>query len=100
VVWGYGVIESTYREWEAAYGGSTHSVEQAPGFSSRTDYRLRADSPCLWAGIDVGLVTDMLGVAIPPGAAPDVGAYQRAPAEGPRTPCAPAVLTGLVTDAC
>lgn len=77
VVWGYGVIKDTYQQWESAYGGTTRSVQRDPRFVSATDFRLRADSPCRGAGINVGLTRDIRGVVVPVGAKPDIGAYQR-----------------------
>jgi len=44
------------------------------------DFRLQPGSPCIDAGIDVGITADPDGVAIPQGAAPDIGAYEYAAA--------------------
>jgi len=45
-----------------------------PLFRSATDYRLRAGSPAINAGTDVGLTTDFLGK--PVRGLPDIGAYE------------------------
>jgi len=44
---------------------------------SKRDYRLRAQSPALDAGAELGYKLDIEGNAIPAGAAPDIGAYER-----------------------
>ncbi len=46
------------------------------------DYRLVAGSPALDAGTDVGFDADLLGAAVPLGAAVDMGAYEGAVAAG------------------
>ncbi len=40
------------------------------------DYRLKADSPAIDAGEDVGLDRDIVGTKVPRGEAPDIGAYE------------------------
>jgi len=40
------------------------------------DYHLKAGSPAIDAGTNVGLATDIAGTAVPQGAAPDIGAYE------------------------
>ena len=41
------------------------------------DYRLRADSPAVDAGADLGYKLDFENNPIPAGEAPDIGAYER-----------------------
>jgi hypothetical protein len=53
-------------------------------WAALSDYRLRADSPCINAGIDVGLTSDFEGNAVPKGPAPDIGAYEYYPRNYPR----------------
>lgn len=43
---------------------------------AKRDYRLKPGSPAIDAGVDVGLETDITGVKIPQGKAPDVGAHE------------------------
>ena len=78
IEWGQGVYEDTYDAWETAYGSSTYSVESDPLFVSTAtpDFHLQAGSPCINAGVDVGLTTDYEGATVPWGAAPDIGAYE------------------------
>jgi hypothetical protein len=47
---------STYDAWEVAYGGTTHSVEADPLliYPAGGDLTLRAASPCIDAGADLG----------------------------------------------
>jgi len=41
------------------------------------DFRLQAGSPCINAGVNIGLTMDMDGNPVPVGGAPDIGAYER-----------------------
>jgi parallel beta-helix repeat protein len=79
ILWGSGVTLDTYDAWETAYGASTHSVRADPLFEdvANDDFRLQAGSPCIDAGVDVGLRRDYLGHPVPQGNAPDIGAYER-----------------------
>lgn len=76
IVWGYHVPKNTYRDWEKAYAGTTYSVKGNPLFTGAADFSLQPDSPCLHAGVDLGLVEDILGVSVPATTRPDLGAYQ------------------------
>jgi len=40
------------------------------------DFRIPTNSPCKDAGTDVSLTKDYLGITIPQGPAPDIGAYE------------------------
>jgi hypothetical protein len=55
IEWGTASL-STYAAWEAAYGGSTHSVEADPKVVSAGtgDFELQSTSPCVDAGADLG----------------------------------------------
>jgi hypothetical protein len=44
--------------------------------TARHDYRPGPDSPARGRGVPLGYESDLAGVPLPPGAAPDVGAYQ------------------------
>jgi hypothetical protein len=61
ICWGYGVFYSTYAAWEAAYGGSTHSVNADPLFTNATtgDFTLQATSPCIDVAVNLGTVYQM-----------------------------------------
>ena len=56
IEWGDGGRKSNYAAWEAAYGGSTHSVQSDPQLTNAagSDLTLRATSPCIDAGGDLG----------------------------------------------
>jgi len=41
------------------------------------DYRPKAGSPAIDAGVDVGLTHDLVGTPVPQGEAPDIGAYEQ-----------------------
>jgi len=77
VEWGQGAYVSTYAAWETAYGATTNSVQADPTVGSRVapNFHLLAGSPCIGAGVGVGLVSDYDGVAVP--ALPAIGAYER-----------------------
>ena len=40
------------------------------------DFRLRSGSPCIDAGLAVGMTADIMGTPIPQGGGPDIGAYE------------------------
>ncbi len=40
------------------------------------DFHLQPNSPCIDAGVDVGLTQDYDGISVPQGYAPDIGAYE------------------------
>lgn len=42
----------------------------------KDDFRLKAGSPAIDAGIDVGIKKDIVGTKVPQGKAPDIGAYE------------------------
>lgn len=46
--------------------------------AANRDFRLQAGSPCINAGVNVGLTTDKDGNPVPVGGVPDIGAYERA----------------------
>ena len=56
-----------------------HSFVAKPGLIDvdRRDFRLKADSPCIDRGMDVGIVRDYFGTRVPQGNAPDIGAVER-----------------------
>lgn len=66
--------------WYAASGQDEHSISSNPLFVSASDWHLQANlsaiSPCIDAGVDVGLTSDFEGNPIPRGAAQDIGAYE------------------------
>jgi len=80
IEWGNGHTYGTYAYWETLYGGSTHSVEADPKFANaaRNDFHLQSSSPCINAGVDVGLTLDYDGNG-KYGAAWDIGAYEWRP---------------------
>ncbi len=58
-------------------------ADDGDGTYSRTygysDLHLRGNSPCINAGADVGLTSDVDGRAVPQGWAPDIGVYESTP---------------------
>jgi len=46
------------------------------GGTTAEDYKLTAVSPCINAGVDVGLTEDYEGTGVPQGATPDIGTYE------------------------
>ena len=77
IYWG-GSGYATYDAWETQYGGTTYSIEADPLFRSPAtgDFHLQRSSPCIDAGVDVGLASDKDGVIVPQTGAVDVGAYE------------------------
>ncbi len=50
------------------------------------DYRLLRSSPCIDAGVDVGLTRDFAGTFVPQGNAPDIGAFEKKGKNKPAPP--------------
>jgi len=63
IEWGIGNYDSTYDDWETAYGATTNSVEADPLMTDPAsgDFTLQVTSPCIDAGVDVGLIADYVG---------------------------------------
>jgi len=78
IEWGTTTYKSTYDDWETAYGGTTSSVEVDPLMADpgSDDFTLRVGSPCINRGTFVGLILDYLGLPVPIGHRPDIGAYE------------------------
>ena len=71
------VINSTYIEASITHPSSditTGNITSDPLFVSATNFALQSGSPCIGAGIDVGLLSDYLGNSIV--GLPDIGAYE------------------------
>ena len=73
-----GTDYSTFADWKTASSQDAHSVNADPLFTNpaTSDFTLQALSPCINAGVDVGLTRDYEGTLVPQGAAPDMGAYE------------------------
>jgi hypothetical protein len=67
IEWGAGTYKSTYADWEIVYGGTTHSVETDPLMTdpANGDFTLQSTSPCINAGMNVGLTRDYVGNPVP-----------------------------------
>lgn len=84
---------------------SASSQKADPRFVSTSDLRLAAGSPALdkasGAGLALGLTTDLSGIAVPQGAAADIGAHERSASGTPApTPTpTPVPATSYVLDA-
>ncbi len=59
-------------------GGEDDFYQTDPLFMNALDhdFHLQPDSPCVDAGVDVGLTQDFEGNPVPQGNAPDIGAYE------------------------
>jgi hypothetical protein len=77
IQWGSGVNKNTYAAWASAYGSSTNSIQTDPLLVNSTslNFQLQTGSPCINAGVNVGLTTDFLGNPII--GLPDIGAYEK-----------------------
>jgi hypothetical protein len=63
-----------FANWKTISSGDAHSVQSNPLFVSPSDFHIKGSSPCINAGVDVGLTTDYAGKAIK--GLPDIGAYE------------------------
>jgi parallel beta-helix repeat protein len=72
-----------FADWKTASSQDAHSIHADPEFVSNTpsvikDFKLKSASPCVNAGIDVGLTSDILGTHVPHRLAPDLGVLEHA----------------------
>lgn len=65
---------TTLAQWRAGSGYDVHSLWADPLLTSATDYHLTESSPCINAGVDLGLTLDYDGNTV--GSSPDLGAYE------------------------
>jgi hypothetical protein len=71
----YNGFINTLRLWRIGTGQDAHSINADPLFVNvASDWRLQTGSPCINAGVDVGLTRDILGNPIV--GLPDMGAYE------------------------
>jgi hypothetical protein len=74
------VGDYTFTNWKTQSGGDANSVEDNPDLVSPStvtpDFTLQSSSPCINAGVDVGLTEDYAGAVVPTGSATDIGAYE------------------------
>lgn len=69
----YNIVDGDYVHGSLGPG----SRRANPLFVSKKNLRLQPRSPAIDAGTDMGARVDFVGVSIPQGRAPDVGAYER-----------------------
>lgn len=66
----------TFADWKTNSGQDADSLNSDPEFvNAGTDFHLQS-SPCIDAGVEVGLTKDYEGTSRPQGSAPDIGAYE------------------------
>jgi len=75
----YNDSEKTFSEYQSASGQDSHSKCLDPSFvdPANRDFHLKPISPCIDAGVDVGLNEDFDGTPVPWGEGVDIGAYER-----------------------
>jgi len=71
-------IKYNWADWKTQSGGDANSLNTDPLLTDPAsgDFTLQPTSPCINAGIDVGLTEDYAGRRVPQGSAPDIGAYE------------------------
>lgn len=76
----YNCMESSAKQGDGTYsdGSSTTLWSTDPTFIDLAagNFKLRADSPCINAGTDLGLTQDFRGRSVPKNNVPDIGAYE------------------------
>ncbi len=67
-----------FASYQTTQNKEVHSIAQDPMIVdiAKNDFHLNHQSPCIDAGENIGLETDIEGTAIPQGAATDIGAYE------------------------
>ena len=65
---------NTLAQWQAGESQDANSIDDNPLWVSFSDYRLRTGSPCINAGLSVGLTSDIEGTTI--SGYPDMGVYE------------------------
>lgn len=80
----------TLDAWRAFSGQDRHSVAQDPCFvdAASHDFHLISGSPCIDAGLDVGLKEDFEGIPIPQNVLPDIGVFEYRDVRGQTPPLA------------
>lgn len=75
-------VTKSWAQWTSAYGDA-NSITSDPAFLNTggsfalaTDFQLQSSSPCINAGVDVGLTADYGDFLVPKGSAPDIGAWE------------------------
>jgi hypothetical protein len=73
-----GSYSDSLTAWQTASGQDAHSVNSNPLFVSTPspDFHLQPTSPCINAGVNVGLTQDYDGKSVPKGGTPDIGAFE------------------------
>jgi hypothetical protein len=77
--WTFGAnTYTTFANWKTGSSQDAASLYADPLLTSHStsDFRLTSTSPCINAGVDVGLTTDYAGNTVPSGGTPDIGAYE------------------------
>ncbi len=70
---------TTLVQWQAVDAGAyaQNSIDDDPLFvNAAADFRLQQTSPCINAGVNVGLTKDIRGTGVPQGAGYDIGVYE------------------------
>jgi len=69
---------TTFASYQSASSQDANGVTGNPLFTTAgSDFTLQSSSPCIDAGVDVGLVLDYAGNTVPyEGGLPDIGAYE------------------------
>jgi hypothetical protein len=70
----YDGVVLSLSEWQAETGQDSLAIDGYPVFVGSGDFNLQSISPCLNAGVDVGITTDIQGRPIIGN--PDMGAYE------------------------
>lgn len=75
----FGNTANYFNNGTAGVVAGAHDITSDPKLNNPAsfDFTLQSGSPCIAAGVDVGLTLDKAGTAVPLGAAPCIGAYER-----------------------
>jgi hypothetical protein len=72
----YNLFQDAAKSGAGTYTDTGTIWNSNPLFISSTDFHLQPSSPCINAGVNVGLTTDYVGDPVPIRTTPDIGAYE------------------------
>jgi parallel beta-helix repeat protein len=75
----YNFAASQHVSYQTLLGLNVHGISRDPLFTdpAMADFTLSSASPCVDVGMNMGLTSDLSGLAVPQGTNPDMGSFER-----------------------